>query len=112
MGLISGFANGAAVGGLPVAAFLAAQTVRAQVFRATLVAYLTAIDLVALPLFAWHGLVTRDTLWVFALSLPLLALGLWAGARHFLAASPQDFRRMTIWLLIVLSGLGILKSVV
>jgi uncharacterized protein len=111
VGVASGIANGAAVGGLPVAAFMAAQPIAAPVFRATMVAYLTAIDLVALPVLWANGMVTGDTVKVFALAAPLLALGLWLGGRHFLAASPQSFRRMAIVLLMILSGLGLLHSV-
>ncbi len=110
VGLASGLATGAAVGGLPVAAFMVAQPIAAPVFRATMVAYLTAIDLVALPLLWVNGLISRDTLVILALALPLLVLGLWAGGRRFLATAPQDFRRMTIRLLLLLSGLGILRS--
>jgi uncharacterized protein len=111
VGMISGLCNGAAVGGLPVAAFLSAQPVAAPVFRATMIAYLTTIDIVALPLFAHAGLVTHDTLVAALLSVPLLIAGLTLGGRHFLAASPQGFRRMAIGLLAVLSLLGLLKSV-
>lgn len=110
VGLLSGICNGAAVGGLPVAAFLAAQPIAAPVFRATMVAYLTLIDLIALPLFARAGLVGRQTVAIWLLSLPVIALGLWAGGRHFLAASPQGFRRMAVGLLAVLSVLGLLRS--
>lgn len=110
VGLLSGVCNGAAVGGLPVAAFLAAQPLAAPVFRATMVAYLTLIDLLALPLFARAGLVTQGTLVTAALALPVIAIGLWAGGRHFLAASPQGFRKMAIGLLAVLSVLGLLRS--
>ncbi len=38
-GLVSGLANAAGMGGLPVAAFFAAQPIAAAVFRATLIAY-------------------------------------------------------------------------
>ncbi len=75
VGVLSGMANGAAVGGLPVAAFLAAQPVAAQVFRATMVVYLTAIDIVALPLMARAGMVSHDTLLVVACALPLALVG-------------------------------------
>ena len=112
VGVVSGMANGAAVGGLPVAAFMAAQPVAAPVFRATMIAYLTAIDMIGLPLMWANGLVGRDTVMVFALAIPLLVLGLWLGRRHFLSASPQGFRRMAIGLLIVLSLMGLLKSLI
>ena len=111
VGVASGIANGAAVGGLPVAAFMAAQPIPAQVFRATMVAYLTALDIVALPVMWINGLVTRDTVFVFLLSLPLIALGVWLGGRRFFSATPQDFRRATIVLLAALASLGLVRSV-
>jgi hypothetical protein len=55
---------------------------------------------------------TRDSVLVFAASIPLLVAGILLGGRRFLAATPQDFRRMTIRLLAMLAGLGILKSVI
>lgn len=110
VGALSGLCNGAAVGGLPVAAFLAAQPIPAAIFRATMVAYLTAIDLVALPLFAREGLVTRQTLLIWLASLPIIAAGIWMGGRHFLAASPQGFRRMAVGLLAVLSLMGLVHA--
>ncbi|MCV2871187.1 sulfite exporter TauE/SafE family protein [Defluviimonas sp. WL0050] len=112
VGLASGFANGAAVGGLPVAAFMAAQPIPAAVFRATMVAYLTAIDMVALPLMWANGMVTRDTFVTCALATPLLVTGIWLGGRRFLSATPQSFRRVAILLLIGLSVLGLARSLV
>lgn len=110
VGLVSGVANGAAVGGLPVAAFMAAQPMPAARFRATMVAYLTALDLAALPIMAHAGMVTRDTALALVWALPLLAAGIFLGGRHFLAASPQGFRRMAIGLLAVLAVLGLIRS--
>lgn len=110
-GVISGMANAAGIGGLPVAAFFAAQPLSAFVFRATLIAYFAALDIWTVPLMWAHGLVSRDTLIVAAIAAPLVALGTWLGGRHFLRTDPQDFRRFAILLLAVLAGLGLLKSV-
>ena len=112
VGMVSGLANGAAVGGLPVAAFMAAQPIPAAVFRATMVAYLTVIDIVALPLMWANGMVSRDTFVTLGLAAPLLVAGIWLGGRRFLAASPQSFRRVAILLLIGLSVLGLARSLV
>ncbi len=109
-GLISGIANGAAVGGLPVAVFFAAQPIEAAAFRATLIAYFTLLDVWTLPLMGAQGLITRDTLVATALGLPLMILGVWAGSRHFLNAEPQNFRRFAILLLATLALLGLGKS--
>lgn len=110
VGLVSGLANAAAVGGLPVAAFFAAQPIGAAAFRATLIAYFTLLDLWSLALMARAGMISTQTLWAGALSLPVLALGIWLGGRHFLRAAPQGFRRFATLLLAGLAGLGLLKS--
>jgi uncharacterized membrane protein YfcA len=112
VGVISGMANAAAVGGLPVAVFFAAQPVAASVFRATLIVYFTLLDLWTLPLMAYRGMITKDTLVASVLALPILILGISLGGRHFLKAAPQEFRRFAIGLLAVLATLGLLKSVV
>lgn len=110
-GLISGLANAPGMGGLPVAAFFAAQTMPAAVFRATLVAYFPLLDLYAAPLYLWHGMVSMGTLWASVLALPMVFCGNWLGSRHFLTTDPQDFRRFAILLLAGLAGMGLLKAV-
>jgi uncharacterized membrane protein YfcA len=110
-GLISGLANAPGMGGLPVAAFFAAQPMAPAVFRATLVAYFPILDLFSAPLYWMAGLVTWDTLWASLFVLPLTLLGNWLGGRHFFQSDPQDFRRFAIILLAGLAGLGLLKAV-
>lgn len=109
-GVVSGLANGAAVGGLPVAAFFAAQPIPAAAFRATLIAYFTLLDLWTLPLMWSQGIITRDTLLATALGLPLMVAGVHLGSRHFLNAAPENFRRFAILLLAALATLGLLRS--
>ena len=99
------------MGGLPVVAFFAAQTMQANVFRATLVAYFPLLDIYSAPLYFWHGMVSWDTVWASLLALPMVFLGNWLGSRHFLHTDPQDFRKFAIGLLALLSTLGLLKSV-
>ena len=110
VGTFSGVANAAGVGGLPVATFLTAQPIPAAKFRATMIIFLTGIDLIALPLMWVNGLVTLDTALAICLAFPLLALGVWLGGRRFSAASPDDFRRFAILLLLALSGAGLIKG--
>lgn len=106
-GVASGLANAPGMGGLPVAAFFAAQPMSAPVFRATLVAYFPLLDLYSAPLYWWHGLVTWDTLSASLWLLPLCFLGNWLGSRHFFNTDPQDFRRFAIGLLALLAALGL-----
>ena len=110
-GLVSGLANAPGMGGLPVAAFFAAQAMSPAVFRATLVAYFPLLDLYSAPIYWWGGMVTWDTLWIGLIGLPLVVLSNWLGSRHFLRTESQDFRRFAILLLAGLAALGLLKSV-
>jgi len=112
VGVVSGLANAAAVGGLPVALFLTAQNLPARVFRATLIFYLCAIDIVALPMLGYAGVVNSGTFVAAAICAPLLALGVWLGGRRFITAAPENFRRMAISLLALLAVLGLAKSLV
>jgi uncharacterized membrane protein YfcA len=109
-GVISGLANAPGMGGLPVAAFFAAQPMPAAVFRATLIAYFPLLDLYSAPLYWLAGLVSRDTLWASLWLLPVTVLGNWLGGRHFFGTSPQEFRRFAILLLAGLAGLGLGKA--
>lgn len=111
IGLVSGLANAPGMGGLPVAAFFAAQPMAAATFRATLIAYFPLLDLYSAPLYWWHGLVGWQTVWLSLAALPLTFLGNWLGSRHFLHTDPQDFRRFAILLLAGLAAMGLARAV-
>ena len=110
VGVVSGLCNAAGVGGLPVAAFLAAQPIAAPAFRATMIVYVTGIEILTLPLLAWGGMISGQTAIGVAFALPILVLGLTAGSRRFAATSPATFRRMAVLLLLALSAAGILRA--
>lgn len=110
VGVIAGLANGAGVGGLPVAASMAAQPIPTNVFRATLIVFLTGIDILSFPILWRGGLVTGDTFIGLLLAFPILWVGVMLGSRKFLAASPSTFRRFAVMLLLVLSVIGLLRA--
>ena len=112
VGMIAGICNSAGVGGLPVAAFMSAQPMPAASFRATMIVFLTGIDLMTLPLLWAGGLVTWDTGLAALMAFPVLALGVWLGGRRFLAASPTTFRRFAVLLLLALSALGLIRAMI
>lgn len=112
VGIASGMANGAGVGGLPVAASLAAQPIPAHIFRATMIVYLTGVDLMTMPLMWAGGLVTWDTAIAAAMAFPILGLGVFLGGRQFLSASPDGFRRFAVFLLLALSVLGLMRALI
>lgn len=109
VGALAGIANSAGVGGLPVAAFLTAQPVPPAVFRATMIVFLTGIDLMALPVMAANGLVGPQTLTGILLAFPVLGLGIWAGSRGFVAVSQVQFRRAVVLLLTLLALFNIAR---
>ncbi|MFT7059786.1 MAG: putative membrane protein YfcA [Pseudorhodobacter sp.] len=110
VGLVSGVANAAAVGGLPVAAFFAALGLPAVVFRATIIAYFLLLDIWSSGMFWYAGFITRDTWVALAMAMPLLLVGIWVGTWQFNRSAPKEFRRFAILLLAGLAGLGLLKS--
>lgn len=110
VGVISGMANASGMGGLPVAAFFAAQPMQVAVFRASLIAYFPLLDLYSAPLYWANGLVTIDTFWAVLWAIPLTLLGNWLGGRHFFGSDPQEFRRFAILLLGALATLGLGKA--
>ncbi|WP_373354795.1 sulfite exporter TauE/SafE family protein [Pseudoroseicyclus sp. CXY001] len=111
-GFASGLANGVALGGLPIAAFFAAQPIAAAAFRATLIAYFTLLDIWTLPFYIAAGRLTEEHLLATAIYLPPMALGLWVGSRRFHGTAPASFRRFAIWLLAGLALLGLVRSVI
>lgn len=108
IGIIAGTANSAGVGGLPTAAFLAAQPIPPAIFRATMIVFLTGVDLLTLPVMASHGLVTADTGRGILMAFPLLGFGIWLGTRAFGMASQSQFRRLVV---LALGSLSILNIV-
>ncbi|MFO7804994.1 MAG: sulfite exporter TauE/SafE family protein [Paracoccaceae bacterium] len=109
-GALSGVFNAAGIGGLPVAAFLTAQPIPPAIFRATMIVYLTGLDLMTLPLMWAGGIVTWDTARAAALAFPVLGVGVWLGGRRFGSTSPEGFRTVAISLLLLLSALGLIRA--
>lgn len=111
VGILSGMVNSAGVGGLPAAAFLTAQPLAPAVFRATMIVFLTGIDIFALPVMHANGLTGPSTLVGVGLAFPILGLGVWAGGLRFSSASQSQFRRVIVVLLTLFSILNIAKVV-
>ncbi|MCC5999547.1 MAG: sulfite exporter TauE/SafE family protein [Pararhodobacter sp.] len=109
-GVFSGMANAGGLGGLPVVVLLSAQGTRPRRFRATLLAYFIFLGAWTLPVLWWNGLVTRDTLIVTALALPLFLVGNWLGSKRFMASEPTDFRRLVNLLLVLLASVGLVRA--
>ena len=112
LGFACGFVTGViAMGGLVVVAFLTADGTRPAALRATLIAYFLPLGGYAVALFATQGRFGNDGAMVTLLALPILATGVWLGGRHFLSASPEQFRRFTLGLLMVLAVAAFVRAV-
>jgi uncharacterized membrane protein YfcA len=110
VGIVSGMCNSAGIGGLPVAAFMSAQPMEAAIFRATMIVYLTGLDMITMPLLWAGGLISWDTAIGVAMAFPLLCIGVWLGGRQFTSTSPSSFRKFAGLLLLTLSLLGLLRA--
>ena len=118
VGAASGLANGvAAVGGIVVAVLLGPAQLAPRALRATLIVLFLMTDVYAL---AWAAvmpsaeappLLDRATAVWFACLAPSMLIGIAIGRRAFAGASPQAFRRRVLDLLLVVSGLAVLRAV-
>jgi len=97
------------MGGLPVALFLTADGDSPARIRAAVVAYFF-LDIIGLYFFSRSGLTDSDTVGLAALSLPILLIGIVLGTRHFIAATPEQFRKITLIMLACLAVVGLARG--
>lgn len=109
VGAAAGMANSAGVGGLVVAAFFSAQPIPPAVFRATLIVFLTGLDLMSLPVMGSQGLAGPETLLGALIAFPLTGLGVWIGSHGFARIPAARFRQIVILLMITLSLLNVIR---
>ena len=68
------------------------------------------VDVIALALAAWHGLLVEEIFaWVVVLA-PAQGLGVLLGNRRFLATSEEFFRRAVLLLILFIGIIGMVKS--
>ena len=105
VGLAFGLLNGStALGGPPVVLFYLSTPVGAATGRASIIAFFLATDAMAAGIQAVQGVLSLDLLLTAGALLPIMLLGVWAGARHFFQTEPESFKRFSLFLLM---GLGI-----
>lgn len=110
-GVASGSVNGVgAIGGLPVILFFLASSATAAVTRGSIVVFFLLNDVYATLVNLTAGLVTKDTVARLGVFLIPLALGVMIGNRQFLVKSPESFKTLALWLLIVLAVAGLLRT--
>ena len=112
-GFAAGITNGAAaMSGMVLALFFSLTAVRPAVMRATMIAYFFVIDIWTLGLLGTSGFYSTATWARILVFLPLLGLGIWLGTNYFKATKPTTFRALVLWILLILSMLGLTQIAV
>ena len=103
-GTVSGLLNGwTGIGGPPVILFYFSAPAPIQVSRASLIAFLFVLDVIALAVAGSQDLVTREVFVLAALLSAPVLIGIWLGNRRFVQTPPATFRRFVVVLLALLS---------
>ncbi len=111
-GTVCGVLNGgAAIGGPPAILLFFSTPTGVAVSRASLIAYFWGTDVVGTLVCAANGLITWQTLLLFAMVLPPLLVGLIMGSRFFMSTDPKLFRRIVLVLLMLLSLASLVRAV-
>jgi uncharacterized protein len=105
IGLLAGLLNGSmAIVGPPVILFYFATPIGMAIGRASIITFFLGTDSFGTATFATQGLITTEILWRTAVFIPLVLIGVWIGARRFFGTKPETFRKVTLVLLMGLSG--------
>jgi uncharacterized protein len=116
-GVFSGLLNGVtASGGVVAAMLMTAARVPPLALRGTMIAFLLFAGAYALawaavmPTRGGDGLLGWHTLQWIAVLAPAMVAGIWLGRRSFQRASAAVYRRAVLWLLVLISALGLLRT--
>jgi uncharacterized protein len=77
--------------------------------RSTLVAYFFASNLFVVSFLSVNGDISDATFWRLISALPLLAIGIALGSSTFHSTQPEQFRRITLFLLVGISAVGLIN---
>lgn len=94
-GALSGFLGGAAqLAGPPLILFWLSSANPAAYVRANMLVYLMLLALILMGNYAWHGLMTAQTIALSVSIWPVYIVAMGLGARLFKGASEQTYRRI------------------
>ncbi len=94
-GALSGFFGGAAqLAGPPMIIYWLSSANGAAHVRANMLVYLMLLALTLMGNYAWHGLMTAQTIALSVMLWPVYIVALWLGARLFRGASDLTYRRI------------------
>lgn len=110
-GVVSGAMFGAAaIGGLPVVAWLLACSAGAGATRAILALLLLLMGLYGAMVTGAFGLLGVEGLWRAGLFLPPLLAGVALGNKRFLLSNQESWRRVALGLLVLLAAAGLVRA--
>lgn len=110
VGVIAGVVNGAtALSGLVIVLAMSFMAITPAAMRSTLIAYFFVSDIAVLGLIGARGDIANHAGTRVVLALPLLAIGIFVGSSTFDKTPPAKFRRITLGLLIGISGIGLAR---
>jgi len=106
VGIMAGVLNGSmGIVGPPVILFYFSSPIGVVAGRASIIAYFIGTDSVGTAMFAAQGLLDASVLWRTAVFLPILIAGVVVGNRGFVKTDPENFKRISLFVLIALSVL-------
>lgn len=110
-GALAGVMNGVAgLSGPPLVFLYLTRTDSLSVGRATLIAFFFVTDAAALAFAGAGGLIERDTAITALLLIPFLLAGVFLGERAFRGTSPERFRQVVLWLLVLTGVVGAIRA--
>ncbi len=111
-GAVSGFVGGVCgIFGPPAMIYLLGRNMDARTTRADAIVFLTGESLILGATYIGYGMVTAPRLHLALLLVPIYAICIWLGAKGFAHTSEASYRRIVLWLLLVVSVLIAAKAV-
>lgn len=104
VGMMAGLLNGSiGIVGPPVILFYFSSPIGITAGRASIITFFIGTDTAGTAMFAAQGLIGAEVLWRTALFIPFLLLGVAAGHRGFVKTDEETFKKIALFVLIVLS---------
>ena len=111
IGFISGILSGSvSIGGPPLILFLSNQGVNKQVFRANLAVYFFILNIFTIPVYIYNGLISEQVLNYSLKFFPALLIGVIIGNIFSKKIREEHFRKITLFLLILMGILAVVSS--
>ncbi|MEM7171820.1 MAG: sulfite exporter TauE/SafE family protein [Pseudomonadota bacterium] len=110
IGAVAGVLNGSmGIAGPPVVLFYFSSPIGVTAGRASIVAFFFGTDLMGTAMFASQGFIGETVLWRTALFVPVIVVGALLGHRGFVLTDVATFKKIALFVLMVLAAALILR---